>query len=67
MEYDTYASSATSYYPGRLEPGGALDRGALVLFTEDDGPAAAHGAPVAGVADIGDAAPDHGALVDGWE
>jgi len=38
-----------------------------VTFTEDDGPFAAHGAPVIGVADIDGAAPDHGALADGWE
>ena len=37
------------------------------MFTEYDGPVAAHGAPVIGVADIGGAAPVHGALVDGWE
>lgn len=57
--------SATSRQAGRLAPGGALDHGALVTFAADDGPVAAHGAPVTGVADIGAAVPDHGARVDG--
>jgi hypothetical protein len=38
------------------------------MFAADPGPVdVAHGASVIGVADIDDAAPDHGALVDGWE
>jgi hypothetical protein len=63
----TYASSATSCQAGRLNPGGALDHGALATFAADIGPVAAHGAPVTGDADIGDAVPDHGTLVDGCE
>jgi len=64
-ENDTHTSSATSSQAGRLHPGGALDHGALEIFAEDTDPVAAHDAPVIGVADIGDAVPDHGTLVDG--
>lgn len=58
--------SSTAHQAGRLDPGGALDHGALATFAADDGPFAAHGAPVIGVAVIGaDEPPDHGARVDG--
>lgn len=58
--------SATSCQAGQLDPGGALDHGALVTFAgDDDDPVTAHGAPVTGVEDVFAAVPDHGARVDG--